>query len=74
MRQNAVNVFCGCHQVVSTGMVAGKLVGEIAKICGGGGGGRPNVAQAGGKQPENLPKALEAGKRMLVEALTSMPS
>ncbi|MGH2415610.1 MAG: DHHA1 domain-containing protein, partial [Microcystaceae cyanobacterium] len=33
---------------------AGKFIGEIAKICGGGGGGRPNLAQAGGRDPSQL--------------------
>lgn len=37
---------------------AGNLVREMAKAVGGSGGGRPDFAQAGGSQPENLPKAL----------------
>ncbi|HHU76635.1 MAG TPA: alanine--tRNA ligase [Firmicutes bacterium] len=40
------------------GLHAGKLVGEIAKLTGGGGGGRPDLAQAGGKDPDKLPHAL----------------
>ncbi|MBJ7364329.1 MAG: alanine--tRNA ligase, partial [Synechococcus sp. SupBloom_Metag_053] len=40
--------------VVKAGLQAGKFVGAIAKICGGGGGGRPNLAQAGGKDPAAL--------------------
>ena len=39
---------------------AGKLVGVLAKKVGGGGGGRPHLATAGGRQPENLPDALAA--------------
>jgi alanyl-tRNA synthetase len=39
---------------------AGKLVGEVAKIVGGGGGGRPDLAQAGGKDPARLDDALAA--------------
>jgi alanyl-tRNA synthetase len=37
---------------------AGKLVQEIAKVVGGGGGGRPDLAQAGGKNPAELDRAL----------------
>ncbi len=39
---------------------AGDIVKTAAKIVGGGGGGRPDMAQAGGTQPENLDKALES--------------
>ena len=53
-------------------MKAGKFVANIAKICGGAGGGRPDIAQAGGKQPEKLPEALEAAKTELATALQSV--
>jgi len=39
---------------------AGKLVGELAKRVGGGGGGRPDFATAGGRDTDKLPAALEA--------------
>ena len=39
---------------------AGNLVKEAASICGGGGGGRPELAQAGGKDPGKLKQALQA--------------
>jgi alanyl-tRNA synthetase len=48
---------------------AGKFIGEIAKICGGGGGGRPNLAQAGGREPTKLKAALATAKQQLVQAL-----
>lgn len=51
------------------GLQAGKFIGGIAKICGGGGGGRPNLAQAGGRDAEQLPSALETAKSQLREAL-----
>ena len=39
---------------------AGNLIREIAGMVGGGGGGRPDMAQAGGKNPDALPGALDA--------------
>ena len=53
------------------GLQAGKFVGGIAKICGGGGGGRPNLAQAGGRDASKLPEALEEAKKQLREGLGS---
>jgi len=44
--------------LVEKGYHAGKLVKEAATICEGGGGGRPDMAQAGGKNAEKLPEAL----------------
>ena len=46
--------------LVSRGIHAGNLVREVAKVTGGGGGGRPDFAQAGGKDPGRLKEALEA--------------
>jgi len=48
---------------------AGKFIGGIAKLCGGGGGGRPNLAQAGGRDSSKLPEALDTAKRQLIEQL-----
>ncbi|HBV65768.1 MAG TPA: hypothetical protein DEF45_22425, partial [Rhodopirellula sp.] len=48
---------------------AGKFIGGIAKLCGGGGGGRPNLAQAGGRDGAALPGALEAAQAELAAAL-----
>ncbi|BAW96692.1 alanyl-tRNA synthetase [[Synechococcus] sp. NIES-970] len=48
---------------------AGKFIGGIAKLCGGGGGGRPNLAQAGGRDASQLPEALSTAKQQLQEAL-----
>ncbi|WP_346292627.1 alanine--tRNA ligase [Sphaerothrix gracilis] len=55
--------------VVKQGLQAGKFIGGIAKRCGGGGGGRPNLAQAGGRQPEKLQEALTAAEQQLVNVL-----
>ncbi|XP_057966374.1 alanine--tRNA ligase, chloroplastic/mitochondrial isoform X2 [Malania oleifera] len=56
--------------VVGLGIQAGKVIGPIAKLCGGGGGGRPNFAQAGGRKPENLLCALEKARAELVSVLS----
>jgi alanyl-tRNA synthetase len=49
---------------------AGKFIGGIAKICGGGGGGRPNLAQAGGRDASRLEEALDKAKQQLIEGLS----
>ncbi|XXM73638.1 alanine--tRNA ligase [Lysinibacillus sphaericus] len=55
-----VNVIAGVTKdLVDKGYHAGKLVKEVASRCGGGGGGRPDMAQAGGKNPEKLDEALQ---------------
>ena len=48
---------------------AGQFIGKIAKICGGGGGGRPNLAQAGGKEPSKLTEALATARKDFLTAL-----
>ncbi len=58
-------------EVIAKGLQAGKLVGEVAKLCGGGGGGRPNLAQAGGRDPSQLPAALAQAQAKLLDALGS---
>lgn len=52
------------------GAQAGKFIGGIAKLCGGGGGGRPNFAQAGGRDESKLPEALETARQDLKAALS----
>lgn len=56
-----INFLCVCgKEAVKLGANAGKIVKEVAKLCGGGGGGRPDSATAGGKDISMLETALEA--------------
>ena len=56
-----VSLLCVCGaEAVKKGAHAGKIIKEVAKIVGGGGGGRPDSATAGGKNPAKLEEALEA--------------
>ncbi|KAJ7523116.1 hypothetical protein O6H91_18G038300 [Diphasiastrum complanatum] len=57
------------QKVVEHGLQAGNFVSKIARLCGGGGGGRPNFAQAGGKHPEKLTDALDQARDELKNAL-----
>ena len=53
-----------------TGRVkAGQIVKEIAPIVGGGGGGRPDFAEAGGKQPEKIDEMLAAAEGVIAKLL-----
>ena len=51
------------------GVHAGNLVKAIAGCVGGGGGGRPNMAQAGGKNPAGIPEALAKAEEALAEQI-----
>jgi alanyl-tRNA synthetase len=52
------------------GLQAGRFIGAIAKLCGGGGGGRPNLAQAGGRDASKLAEALSSAREQLHSALS----
>jgi len=55
--------------VIAAGPKAGAFIGAIAKVCGGGGGGRPNLAQAGGRDGSALDGALQQARTQLIELL-----
>lgn len=57
------------ESAVKKGAHAGNIVKAIAGFVGGGGGGRPNMAQAGGKKPEGIDEALLAAKTTLDQQL-----
>ena len=54
---------------IKKGAHAGNLIKAVAKEVGGGGGGRPNMAQAGGKNPAGIPAAIEKASGVLQDML-----
>lgn len=54
-------------KALSSGLKAGDLIKKIAPKIGGGGGGRPEMAQAGGKNPAGIQEALKAAKEWLMD-------
>ena len=57
------------EQAQKAGAHAGNLIKGMAAIVGGGGGGRPNMAQAGGKNPDKVPEALDAVANILADQI-----
>ena len=57
--------------LVRRGFHAGKIVNDIAVICTGGGGGKPNIAQAGAKNVDNIDEAFKYAKDFLLENLNN---
>jgi alanyl-tRNA synthetase len=55
--------------LVQRGVRAGDVVKVAAQVTGGGGGGRDTMAQAGGRDPDKLPEAIEAARAAIVHAL-----
>ncbi|MBH0168735.1 alanine--tRNA ligase [Fictibacillus sp. 18YEL24] len=61
-----VNIVAGVTKdLVTKGYHAGNLVKEVAVRCGGGGGGRPDMAQAGGKDPQKLQEGIDSAVEMI---------
>ena len=65
-----VGLIAGVTKDLTSKVKAGELVNHVAQQVGGKGGGRPDMAQAGGSQPENITSALESVKPWLVEKLS----
>ncbi len=57
------------RQLVEQGLSAGKWISEVAPIVGGGGGGKSDLAQAGGKNPEKIGDAIEVAKQSVSKML-----
>jgi len=59
--------------LTARGLHAGELVKRVAAVTGGGGGGRPEMAQAGGKDPGRLEEALGLARKLARESLSALP-
>ena len=69
-KNNKINfVVMATKDVIQKGIHSGKLISQIAKIVGGGGGGRPDMAQAGGKDTEKILQALHKAKEFIQKQL-----
>jgi alanyl-tRNA synthetase len=66
-----VHLVANFDDAVAKRVSAGDVVREIAPIVGGGGGGRPTMARAGGKDPEKLSDALARARELIQSALAS---
>jgi alanyl-tRNA synthetase len=64
-----VSLVSSVSPATSKKVSAGALIGEVAKLVGGRGGGRPDFAQAGGNDPSRLDEALQAVPRLVAEKL-----
>lgn len=65
-----VNFVCKVAKAdTKKGLHAGKIIKAAAMTAGGNGGGRPDMAQAGGKEPAKLEAALKAGKQTVIDLL-----
>ena len=64
-----VNLIAGVTKNLTSKVKAGELVNFVASQVGGKGGGRPDMAQAGGDKPENLPAALDSVNAWLQDKL-----
>jgi alanyl-tRNA synthetase len=65
-----VNLAAGLTpDLIALGLHAGQWLKDVAPVVGGGGGGRPDLAQAGGKKPDQIPAALERALAFVQEKL-----
>jgi alanyl-tRNA synthetase len=69
VHEGKVALCVGVSKDLTAKIKAGDIVKQIAPMVGGGGGGRPDMAQAGGKTPENLPQAIAKAPEIVASLL-----
>jgi alanyl-tRNA synthetase len=67
--EGKVAIIAGVTPELVKRIQAGKLVGAVAKVVGGSGGGKPDIAEAGGKDPSQIDAALKAAPQIVAELL-----
>ena len=72
IENNKPMVMCAVTDDLTDRIKAGKIVQEIGSLMGGGGGGKPHIATAGGKNLDTLDKALEKGKELIQSLMTEL--
>ena len=71
VKDDKVTILAACGKMaVERGVKAGELIREVAKRCGGSGGGKPDFAMGGGKDPGKLREALDEVESFVLEKLT----
>lgn len=69
-KDDKVNLIVSATQdAVKAGIHCGNIIREAAQVCGGGGGGRPDMAQAGGKDADKIDEALKVAREKAVEMI-----
>ncbi|MPN46406.1 hypothetical protein SDC9_193992 [bioreactor metagenome] len=66
---NVLLIAMASDDAVKAGIHAGKIVREAASVLGGGGGGKPSMAQAGGKNPEKMEDAFTSVRKIVKQQL-----
>ena len=69
LNNQAVFIVNVADELVKRGIKAGDIAKQISAVAGGSGGGRPTMAQAGGKIPEKIPESLDLAMKLIREKL-----
>ena len=69
LNNQAVFIVNVADELVKRGIKAGDIAKQISAVAGGSGGGRPTMAQAGGKIPEKIPESLDMAVKLIREKL-----